>query len=244
MKKALYSVLFLIGISLAPLLGHAVVDSNLVRALYQPTPRVKLYSQDEAYSPNYKFGIKYTFMPYQDPDMQEALGTNNPLLDSRYKSYNLIVIVNKTDRGDRWGRGQTMRVYQRNVKENEGLIYYWYISTGIAGYRTQSGYFLPQSFSSRHWSTEFDAPMRSTVFFYKGEGLHASIDSDALKALGTVYSHGCVHIEDNRAQELFHRVGHSGYGTVDLIDEKTGKIKLENDQPVKVQAYKTLIIIH
>ncbi|HEY8270193.1 MAG TPA: L,D-transpeptidase [Pseudobdellovibrionaceae bacterium] len=244
MKKSLYSALLLIGISLVPLCGFAGFDMNAVKDLYQPTQRSRLYSKDPAYTPNYRFGIKYTFMPYQDPDMHEAIDTNNPLLNPAYDSYNLIVIVNKFDRRDQWGRAQTMRVYKRNVKENDGLIYYWYVSTGMDGFGTNAGYFVPQSFSSRHWSSQYDAPMRSSVFFLGGKALHASIDSDSLKALGTPYSHGCVHVEDNRAEELFHLIGHSGYGSVDLIDQKTGKLKLENGRAIKVQATKTLIIVH
>jgi hypothetical protein len=244
MTKLLYSSLLLVGSLLMPLCGFAGFDMGTVKALYQPTQPRKLYSEDPAADRNYQFGIKFTYRPYQDPDFQEAIYLNNPLFNSRYQSYNLIVIVNKLDRGDRWGRGQTMRVYKRNVEDNYGLIYYWDISTGIQGFKTNRGYFLPKSFSSRHWSSVYDAPMRSAVFFDGGKALHASIDSDSLKALGTPYSHGCVHIEDNRAEELFHLIGHSGYGLVDTIDQNTGNRILENGKPVKTQATKTLIIIH
>lgn len=244
MKNSLYAVLLLIGISTVPVLSFAEFDMSAIKAMYQPTQRRDSYTKDPAYSPNYRFGIKYTFMGYQDPDMHEAIGTNNPLLNPNYNSYNLIVVVNKVDRGNQWGRGQTLRVYKRDVEENDGLLYYWSISTGMAGFETTRGYFLPTAFSSRHWSSIYDAPMRSSVFFNAGMALHASIDSDSLKALGEPYSHGCVHIEDNRAEELFHLIGHSGYGAVDKINQRTGKLVLVDGQPVKVKATKTLIIVH
>jgi hypothetical protein len=128
-----------------------------------------------------------------------------------------------------------MRIYKRG----EGLLYYWLISTGMKGFETPSGYFTPQGFSSRHWSQSWDAPMLWSVFFNGGQALHSSLDRFSLSQLGkTTDSHGCVHIEDYRSEELFHLVGQSGFGPVDVIDRNSG-------QPTgaKKTGYKTLIII-
>jgi lipoprotein-anchoring transpeptidase ErfK/SrfK len=201
-----------------------------------PRPR---YEQDDGARANYRFGVNKAFTPYQDPPLAEAASLPNPLLESRFDSYRLIVIVNKkTD--PFWGRAQTLRVYQRG----QGLIYYWLISTGARGFETPSGYFRPQGFSSRHWSGPYDAPMLWSVFFNGDISLHSSLDRDALRNMGrAAASHGCVRIEDHRAEELYHLIGHSGFGLVDQLDRRTGTPVMKARQQRKVQAYKTLIIV-
>jgi hypothetical protein len=195
-----------------------------------PQPR---YEKDPGYKPNYQFGVTKAFPPYKDPDIREAENLPNPLLNPAFKSYNLIVVVNKA-KDPFWGEPQTLRVYQRG----KGLIYYWLISTGMKGFDTPSGYYTPQNFSSRHWSQSWDAPMLWAVFFNGGRALHSSLDRYSLHQLGRATdSHGCVHIEDYRAEELFHLVGKSGYGQVDQIDRNSGK------PAGKIQSYKTLIIV-
>lgn len=77
------------------------------------------------------------------------------------------------------------------------------------------------------------------VFFRGGMALHSSLDRESLRELGhKPSSHGCVHIEEYRAEELFHLVGHSGYGPVDVIGRSIGR-----KTGAKIHAYKTLIII-
>jgi hypothetical protein len=197
----------------------------------QPTAR---YDQDVGAKLNYHFGVTKAFKPYVDPDRSEAEDLADPLTHPEFSSYNLIVIVNKrTD--PFWGRAQTLRVYLRGT----GLLYYWLISSGARGFETTSGYFTPKFFSSRHWSGKYDAPMLWAVFFHGGMALHSSLDRTSLKEMGrAAASHGCVHVEDYRAEELFHRVGHSGYGLVDILNEGTGR-----KTGRKAPAYKTLIIV-
>ncbi|WP_240342547.1 L,D-transpeptidase [Methylococcus sp. EFPC2] len=201
-----------------------------------PSPR---YELDEGARADYRFGVSKAFKPYQDPPLAEARSLPNPLLESRFDSYNLIVIVNKqTD--PFWGRAQTLRVYQRG----RGLRYYWLISTGARGLETPSGYYRPQGFSSRHWSRPYDAPMLWAVFFNSGISLHSSLDRDALRDMGrAAASHGCVRIEDHRAEELYHLIGHSGFGPVDQLDRHTGVSLMKRGQPRRVESYKTLIIV-
>lgn len=197
----------------------------------QPQSR---YESDPAADAHHVFGVTKAFSPYKDPDPKEVADLPNPLDDPDFSSYNLIVVISKAD-DDFWGRQQTLRVYQRGA----GLIYYWLVSTGMQGHDTLSGYFTPKGFSSSHWSREYDAPMLWSVFFHGGEALHSSLDRNSIADMGkAAESHGCVHEEDYRAEEMFHLVGHSGYGAVDQINEKTGR-----KTGATVMAYRTLIII-
>ena len=197
----------------------------------QPTPR---YESDVSADKSYKFGVTKAFSPYKDPDIAETDGLPNPLENHDFDSYNLIVVVSKKD-DPYWGKTQTLRVYKRDV----GLHYYWQVSSGQKGFETASGYFRPQAFSSRHWSGKYDAPMLWAVFFNGGMALHSSLDRQALQEMGNAAaSHGCVHVEDYRAEELFHLVGQSGYGPVDVIDRASGR-----KTGAKAQSYKTLIIV-
>jgi hypothetical protein len=197
----------------------------------QPTSR---YENDPGADLSYHFGVTKAFSPYQDPDINDARRLPSPLDDSDFDSYNLIVVISKAD-DSFWGKDQTLRVYKRGV----GLLYYWLVSTGMQGHETASGYFTPQRFSSRHWSSEYDAPMLWAVFFHGGMALHSSLDRGSIADMGkAAESHGCVHEEDYRAEEMFHLVGQSGYGPVDQISERTGRRTGRT-----VSAYKSLIII-
>ena len=192
------------------------------------------YESDVGAKPHYQFGVTKAFSPYQDPDRTEAEDLANPLDNPDFSSYSLIVIVNKK-KDPFWGRAQTLRVYKRG----QGLLYYWLIASGAKGHETTSGYFRPQMFSSRHWSGKYDAPMLWAVFFNGGMALHSSLDRESMREMGQAgASHGCVHVEDYRAEELFHLVGQSGYGPVDVIDRASGR-----KTGAKVQSYKTLIIV-
>ncbi len=205
------------------------------------TTPVRHYSYDSGADRNHVFGQFKTFSEYIDPDITEAHALGSPLDEERFRTYNLFIVINKKDH-DYYGRGQTVRVYQRGV----GLVYYWLVSTGRDGFDTLSGYFTPQRFSSRHWSNKYNAPMLWSVFFNGGMALHSSITRSDLLKLGKPASHGCVHVEDNRAKELFHMVGHSGVGTVEKINYATGnrrKIANSAEDFETEQNYRTLIIV-
>lgn len=192
------------------------------------------YEEDEAANWNHPFGVEKAFSPYVDPPIADAIVLQDPFQNPNFGSYSLIVIINKSNH-EFWGAQQTMRIYQRG----KGLLYYWFISTGIKGFETPSGYYRPTMFSSRHWSSIYKVPMLWAVFFRGGMALHSSLDRESLRELGhKPSSHGCVHIEEYRAEELFHLVGHSGYGPVDVIGRSTGRKTGE-----KIHAYKTLVII-
>lgn len=232
-----FIVCALILVSIFSQQAHAEVEE--APDWYGATTPVMTYHKDQGADLNYQFGSFGTFSEYSDPDIEEAKSLANPLDDERYRSYNLIVVVNKRDHSY-WGRKQTLRVYMRGV----GLMYYWLISTGRDDFKTTSGFYTPQRFSSRHWSSAYNAPMFWSVFFNGGMALHSSITSSDIRKLGEQASHGCVHIEDNRAKELFHMIGQSGYGDVEKINYRTGRRVLnENGEPIIVQRYKTLIIV-
>jgi len=202
-----------------------------------PTPR---YELDPNADFQYHFVIEKSFPPYQDPPMAEAAGLPDPLEDPAFDRFDVIVIVNKNDHPF-WGAAQTLRAYQRG----RGLIFYWLVSTGRQSYETPSGYFLAHGFSSRHWSNTFDAPMFWSVFFQGGKALHSSLDREALGDLGDrPSSHGCIHIEEYRAEALFHLIGRSGFGAMPRLDPRTGHLQLGHSaEPLYVPAPKTLIII-
>jgi hypothetical protein len=201
-----------------------------------PVPR---YELDPGADAQYRFASERSFPPYRDPPFAQAVDLPNPLDEPAFRSYEVIVVVNKQDHAF-WGRPETLRVYQRG----SGLLYYWLISSGHAGWGTPSGYFVPTGFSSRHWSGAFDAPMLSSVFFHGGNALHSSLDRDALGDLGRPASHGCIHIEEHRAEALFHLIGRSGYGPVDKLDPATGRpVTDANGQIETIEASKTLIIV-
>lgn len=208
-------------------------------AEYGRTYPVARYDLDPGADSGYRFASERSFPPYRDPPFDDAVGLPNPLDDPDFSSYQVIVVVNKRDDAF-WGRPETMRVYQRGV----GLLYYWLISTGHSGWRTPSGYFVPTGFSSRHWSSAFDAPMLWSVFFQGGKALHSSLDRDALGSLGQPTSHGCVHIEEHRAEALFHLIGRSGHGPVDKLDPRTGRLLIGPTGEIEqIDAPRTLIII-
>lgn len=212
------------------------------------TMPVSTYEKDEAYDPNYQFGQFKTFHPYQDPEFEAGLSLPSPMLNPDYQSYNIIIVINDNDTNENsevLGPLQTMRVYAKHADNNsQKLLYFWNISTGIDGASTRKGVYRPQRFSSRHWSGAYDAPMLASVFFDAGRALHSSISNNDLYLMGKKRSsHGCVHIEDHRAVELFHLIGHSGYGKVDLINNKGKVVKDTAGKAIKVPSYKTLIII-
>jgi hypothetical protein len=228
--------------TLAVLAATGLFQGNAAAAPWEgygrtyPVPR---YELDPAVDAHYSFASERSFPPYRDPPFEHAVNLPNPLDEPAFGSYNVIVVVNKKDHVF-WGRPETLRVYKRG----EGLLYYWLISTGHTGWGTPSGYFVPTGFSSRHWSNAFDAPMFWSVFFHGGKALHSSLDRDALGDLGRPASHGCIHIEEHRAEALFHLIGQSGYGAVDKLDPGTGRPMVDGmGTTEQVEATKTLIIV-
>ncbi len=174
---------------------------------------------------------------YTDPDFGLAIDLPSPLEDSRFDSYNVIVIVNQEDTEEELG--QTMRVYDREV----GLRYFWTVSTARKGKVTPDGYFRIENFSSRHRSSLYNnAPMPWAVFFNGNIATHG-VEGNNIDALGKRASAGCVRMEPSRAQALFHLIGHSESGYVDVIGP-TGQPRIDGRGERRTTwAYRTLIVI-
>lgn len=174
---------------------------------------------------------------YSDPEFAEAEALPDPTRDERFRTYNVIIVVNKKDDGSE--PGQRIRVYTR---EN-GLVFYWKVSTARAGKSTPEGYYNVQGFSSLHRSSLYnDVRMPWAIFFNGHIALHAA-PSKYEKNLGEPASAGCVRLEEQRARALFHLVGQSGYGEVErhlhtgeFMTDARGEIRTMNN-------YKTLIIV-
>jgi lipoprotein-anchoring transpeptidase ErfK/SrfK len=101
------------------------------------------------------------------------------------------------------------------VTENGVLKHTWAISSGRAGFATQTGTFRPQ-WASRLWhSRQYEmAPMPHAVFFNKGAAFHATT---AVRMLGRPASHGCIRLAPTNAEALFKMVHKHGYARTKII---------------------------
>ncbi len=211
----------------------------------------------------HKFGVFEDVTHYEDPDYSYAQELASPLKDDRFETYDIIVLVNLENEaelaGQRSAEGQRMRVYVRpNAIEqigwdrfhmdkpydpDVGLLYYWKVSTAVAGRITPKGHFTPEMFSSEHRSTTYNnAPMPWAVFFTL-DYLYATHGTTSNANLGKKASHGCIRVETQRAQDLFHLIGSNGQGQVDIIN-RDGSVKtLTDGTRANKTAYKTLYII-
>ncbi len=87
--------------------------------------------------------------------------------------------------------------------------YSWPVSTGMAGYATPAGSFVPSRLVREHYSREWDnAPMPHSIFFTdQGHAIHGS---NATGRLGSRASHGCVRLSPANAATLFKLVQAEG----------------------------------
>ena len=69
------------------------------------------------------------------------------------------------------------------------------IMPGRPGFRTPIGTFHVLSKAAHFWSTEFNAPMPDSVFFYPGVAFHIGSLS--------VPSHGCIHLSASSGAAFF-----------------------------------------
>lgn len=223
------------------------------------------YEKDPNKNHGHVFGAYANYKGYQDPDISETLGLPSPLYNPTYATYDVIVLVTKTsskiEGTELIEKGQRIRVYIREAALNEldpsqtrfilpnydrssGLLFYWKVSTGRTGSATPSGFFVPQKFSSEHASSLYeDAPMPWAVFFDGNVATHATL-RDNYAFLGSRASHGCVRLEEQRAEDLFHLIGNVGLGEVDGITQDGRWVLDTKGNPQKGILYKTLIIIN
>ena len=96
-----------------------------------------------------------------------------------------------------------MRVHSSN-----GESYVWPISSGRAGHRTPRGVFHPQRLYTMVHSAKYDnAPMPHSIFFYGQYAIHGT---NAVGALGSPASHGCIRLSPAHAAALFAMVQAQG----------------------------------
>jgi hypothetical protein len=85
----------------------------------------------------------------------------------------------------------------------------WPVSTGMGGYATPTGSFMPSRLVKDHYSKEWDdAPMPHSIFFTDaGHAIHGSL---ATGRLGSPASHGCIRLAPANAAALFRLVQAEG----------------------------------
>jgi lipoprotein-anchoring transpeptidase ErfK/SrfK len=101
-----------------------------------------------------------------------------------------------------------LRAQRVTVLERGKVRHVWPISSGRAGYATQTGTFQPQWASKMWYSRQWDmAPMPHAVFFNKGTAFHAT---GATGMLGRPASHGCIRLAPSHAAQLYTLVHRHG----------------------------------
>ncbi len=95
-----------------------------------------------------------------------------------------------------------------NVRSSSGQSYVWPISSGREGHRTPNGVFRPHAMYAMVHSAKYNnAPMPHAIFFYGQYAIHGT---NAVGALGSPASHGCVRLSPAHAAALFAMVQSQG----------------------------------
>ena len=98
---------------------------------------------------------------------------------------------------------QTMR-----VSSGSGESYVWPISSGRSGHPTPRGVFRPRALYTMVHSAKYgNAPMPHSIFFYGQYAIHGT---NAVGALGSPASHGCIRLSPNHAAMLYAMVQSQG----------------------------------
>jgi hypothetical protein len=98
---------------------------------------------------------------------------------------------------------QTMR-----VSSGSGESYVWPISSGRSGHLTPRGVFRPRALYAMVHSAKYgNAPMPHSIFFYGQYAIHGT---NAVGALGSPASHGCIRLSPQNAATLFTMVQAQG----------------------------------
>ena len=98
---------------------------------------------------------------------------------------------------------QSMRVHS-----SSGDTYVWPVSSGREGHLTPRGVFHPRAMYTMVHSAKYNnAPMPHAIFFYGQYAIHGT---NAVGALGSPASHGCVRLSPGHAAALFAMVQSQG----------------------------------
>ncbi len=94
------------------------------------------------------------------------------------------------------------------VRDANGELGHWSISSARGGYKTPTGTFTPHYMSRMHYSKQYNwAPMPNAVFFNEGVAVHAT---NAVGNLGSPASHGCVRAAPKNAKIFYKLVEKHG----------------------------------
>ncbi len=108
-----------------------------------------------------------------------------------------------------------------HVHSTGGANYAWPISSGREGHLTPRGVFRPRAMYTMVHSAKYNnAPMPHAIFFY---GQYAIYGTEAVGALGSPASHGCIRISPQHAALLF-----------GLVQSEGAVIRVAGDAPVHV----------
>jgi hypothetical protein len=180
------------------------------------------------------------FVESTDLNSGEPLFLSSPEDTTRAR---LVAIINKSKIGS---TAQTMKVYLDGQ-----LVYEWKVSTGREKLETAKsgrtyvtatpvGYFRPQRVTALHRSITWQADMPHAVFFNGGIAIHAS---NAVQALGTRASGGCVRLSPQNAKLFFDLVKQAGINSVEKISVSGKSTKNADGSLAQIKTYDTLIIV-
>jgi lipoprotein-anchoring transpeptidase ErfK/SrfK len=94
------------------------------------------------------------------------------------------------------------------VRDANGELGRWPISSARGGYKTPTGTFTPHYMARMHYSKQYDwAPMPYSVFISEGVATHGT---NAIGNLGRPASHGCVRLHPKNAKAFFYLVQKHG----------------------------------
>jgi hypothetical protein len=95
-----------------------------------------------------------------------------------------------------------------HVRADDGASYVWPISSGREGHLTPRGVFRPRALYPMVHSAKYNnAPMPHSIFFYGQYAIHGT---NAVGALGSPASHGCIRLSPAAAATLFAMVKAEG----------------------------------
>ncbi len=95
-----------------------------------------------------------------------------------------------------------------HVSSGLGESFVWPISSGRSGHLTPRGVFRPQALYTMVHSAKYgNAPMPHSIFFYRQYAIHGT---NAVGALGSPASHGCIRLAPEHAAMLFAMVQSQG----------------------------------
>jgi hypothetical protein len=95
-----------------------------------------------------------------------------------------------------------------HVRDGSGETHVWAVSSGRAGHATPRGVFHPRALYAMVHSAKYNnAPMPHSIFFYGQYAIHGT---NAVGALGSPASRGCIRLSPGAAAALFAMVQREG----------------------------------